>query len=106
MSDQRDHLPNDGESRAFVEADMRFHTAIAESLGNPVIAAASAAMLGWLREYHNALLRWSGKEDVTLAEHERIIDAIAANDPDRAVDEMRSHLDRAQALFAPRAPDR
>lgn len=106
LSDQSDHLPNDGESRAFVEADMRFHTAIAESLGNPVIAAASAAMLGWLRDYHNSLLRWSGKEDVTLAEHERIIDAIAANDPDRAVDEMKSHLDRSQSLFAPRAPDR
>ncbi|MEP2031344.1 MAG: transcriptional regulator NanR [Paracoccaceae bacterium] len=105
VRDQRDHLPNDGESRAFVEADMRFHTAIAESLDNPVIAAASAAMLGWLRDYHNSLLRWSGMEDVTLAEHDRIIDAIAANDPDMAVDEMKSHLDRSQSLFKPRAQD-
>lgn len=105
LGNQREHLPNDGESRAFVEADMRFHTAIAEILGNPVIAAASAAMLGWLRDYHSSLLQWSGKEQVTLAEHERIIQAIAANDADRAVEEMKSHLDRSEALFAPRATD-
>lgn len=97
---QRDHLPNAGETKAFIEADMRFHTAIAEILGNPVITATSSAMLGWLREYHSSLLRWSGKEDITLAEHERIIEAIAANDPQTAMDEMKSHLDRSKSLFA------
>lgn len=105
LDDQRKHLPNDGESRAFVEADMRFHSAIAEILDNPVITAASAAMLSWLRDYHGSLLQWSGKEDVTLAEHERIIDAIAANDPDRAVIEIKSHLDRSTPLFAPRTAE-
>lgn len=103
LQEQRDHRPRTGENRAFIEADMRFHTSIAEIVGNPVITAVSGAMLGWLREYHVSLLRWSGKEDVTLAEHERITDALAANDAQAAVDEMTSHLDRSKTLFAPKS---
>lgn len=99
---QRDHLPFAGEYKAFIEADMRFHTAIADILENPVITAASGAMLGWLREYHVSLLHWSGNEEITLSEHEAIIVALAANDPDAAVVEMTTHLDRSKTLYAPK----
>lgn len=105
LQEQRDQLPRAGGTRGFIEADMRFHTAIAEILGNPVITATSGAMLGWLREYHVSLLHLSGKEDVTLAEHDRIVEALSANDAQAAVDEMTSHLDRSKILFAPRASD-
>jgi DNA-binding FadR family transcriptional regulator len=100
LTAQREHLPHAGETKAFIEADMKFHTAIAEIMGNPVITAASSAMLGWLRECHVSLLHWSGKEDVTLNEHERIIDALAANDPEAAVEEMTNHLDRSKSFYA------
>lgn len=99
LKTQRDHLPHAEETQLFIEADMRFHTSIAETLQNPVITAASSAMLGWLREYHVSLLHWSGREDVTLAEHERIIEALAANDAQAAMKEMKSHLDRSKSLF-------
>ncbi len=102
LSEQKSHLPPAAEDRAFIEADMRFHTAIAEILGNPIIAAVSGAMLRWLLEYHVSLLHWSGKEDVTVSEHEGIIAALAANDPDKAADAMKMHLDRSQTLFAPK----
>lgn len=103
---QRSHMPTDGYNKAFVEADMRFHTAIAEILGNPVITAASGAILRWLLEYHTSLLHWSGREAVTLKEHEGIVQAIAANDPDAAGRAMEDHLERSQSLFAPRGETR
>jgi len=105
LEEQRSHLPPTGEDRAFIEADMRFHTAIAEILGNPIIAAVSGAMLRWLLEYHVSLLHWSGKEDVTMSEHERILAALAENDPEKAATEMTIHLDRSQTLYAPRPAD-
>lgn len=81
---------------------MAFHRGIAEIARNPVIAAACGAMLRWLQEYHTALLHWSGNEQVTLDEHTRIVERIAAGDADGAVAEMRSHLDRSREMFAPR----
>ena len=95
-------MTGDLDVRSFIEADMSFHTAIADILENPVVTAASSAMLRWLQEYHTSLLHWSGNEQTTLAEHARLIERIAANDAEGAVDEMRSHLDRSRDMFAPR----
>lgn len=100
---QKSFISDGLDERNFVEADMAFHTGIAEILGNPVVTAASSAMLRWLQEYHTALLHWSDNESTTVAEHGRIIDRIAANDVEGAVEEMRDHLDRSQAMYAPRS---
>ena len=88
-----------GDADGFIDADMAFHTRIASISGNPIYAAVSAAMLGWLKEYHTDLLIWTGKEKYTLAEHQRIIGRIAANDPDGAEREMVKHLERSRALY-------
>ncbi|ORE95494.1 transcriptional regulator NanR [Stappia sp. 22II-S9-Z10] len=88
-----------GDAPAFVAADMRFHTRIAAMSGNPIIETVSEAMLRWLFEYHHALLHWSGAEDVTLAEHRRVVDLVAAHDEEGAAGAMRDHLDRSSALY-------
>ena len=78
---------------------MKFHTQIAVISGNPIYTAVSDAMLGWLKEYHTEMLIWTGKEKYTLAEHEKIIERIAAHDPDGA-EKMIKHLERSRALYA------
>lgn len=103
VEEQKNSLPDAGNTKPFIEADIRFHSAIAEILGNPVLTAASNAMLGWLREYHMSLLHWSGHESITLTEHQGIIDALAANDADAAVKAMELHLDRSQTLYNPKS---
>ncbi len=90
---------NLGNPDAFISADMRFHTQIAAITGNPLFEAVSEAMLGWLREYHTEMLIWSGKENLTLAEHEEIIKCVAAGNPDAAERAMIKHLDRSAALY-------
>lgn len=89
-----------GNSDAFIAADMQFHTAIAAMSGNPIYAAVSEAMLGWLREYHTELLIWSGKETFTLSEHKEIISCIEARDGDAAERAMVKHLERSRGLYA------
>lgn len=88
-----------GDADGFIGADMELHTSIASVSGNPIYAAVSAAMLGWLKEYHTEMLIWTGKEKYTLVEHEKIIDRIAARDPDGAEQEMIKHLQRSRALY-------
>ena len=88
-----------GDPVPFIDADMRFHVRIAAICANPIITATSQAMLRWLFEYHTALLHWSGNEQTTLAEHASIVDQIAANAPDRAVEMMRAHLERSRNMI-------
>ena len=88
-----------GTASRFITADMAFHTAIAAVSGNPIFEATSEAMLKWLKHYHTAVLLWSGNETTTLSEHEVILEAIAAHDPDAAEHAMVAHLDRSAALY-------
>lgn len=95
---QRDHLSRD--IQAFISADMAFHSQIARIAGNPIIFAVSRAMVGWLFAFHRGLLHWSGNEEVTIAEHERILDCIRQQDAEGAVREMATHLDRSSGAFS------
>src|SRR3954468_20308237 len=83
----------------FVRADMSFHRQIAAMSGNPIFPAIIEGMFRWLGEYYRSLVRAPGAEQLTLAEHERIIDAIAARDPARAEQAMRDHLTRANTMY-------
>jgi DNA-binding FadR family transcriptional regulator len=94
---------NLGDADAFIGADMRLHTQIAAISGNPLYEAVSEAMLGWLKQYHTEMLIWTGKEKYTLAEHEEIIECIAAHDVDAAERAMIKHLDRSAALYVHQA---
>jgi DNA-binding FadR family transcriptional regulator len=91
-----------GNSEAFINADMEFHQYLAQISGNPIFAAVSEAMLGWLKAYHTDMLIWTGRENFTLAEHEEIISAIEKGDPDLAERAMIKHLERSRALYAMR----
>lgn len=95
-----------GNAEAFIAADMAFHARIAEISGNPIFAAVSESMLAWLQEYHTDMLIWTGKERLTLAEHEEIVDRLAAGDADGAEQAMLKHLERSRALYTlPRGDD-
>jgi DNA-binding FadR family transcriptional regulator len=88
-----------GHAEEFISADMRFHTRIAQISGNPIYVAVSEAMLAWLKEYHTEMLIWTGKEKFTLAEHEEILEQLAANDADGAEAAVLKHLERSRALY-------
>ncbi|MEE2866477.1 MAG: transcriptional regulator NanR [Pseudomonadota bacterium] len=83
----------------FIKADIAFHSKIASISGNPIFAAVSDAMLNWLFNYHTDLLIWSGRENVTLAEHSKIVECIEGGVAEEAESAMRSHLNRSQDLY-------
>ena len=89
-----------GDADAFIEADMEFHQYIAQISGNPIFAAVSGAMLGWLKSYHTEMLIWTGRENFTLAEHEEIIRTIENGNADLAEKAMIKDLERSRALYA------
>ena len=78
---------------------MAFHRQIAAMTGNPVFSAIIEAMFGWFGEYYRELVRAPGAESLTIAEHRRIFEAIAARDPEAAEAAMRDHIARANELY-------
>lgn len=88
-----------GQDKAFIEADIAFHVAIAKLTGNPLIQAVTQAMLSWLSAYYKPVLHWSGREDTTLQEHARIVDLLEAEDVAGAQKMMRAHLNRSDPLY-------
>lgn len=83
----------------FLEMDKLFHREIASVSRNPIYAAVSQATFEWLEEFHVELVRAKGAENVTLEEHDAIFEAIAARDPEAAVEAMERHLKRANKVY-------
>lgn len=85
----------------FLRRDIAFHRQIAAMSGNPIFPAVVEGMLTWLGDYYRTLVRAQGVESLTLQEHQRIYDAIAAGDAPQAAQAMADHLNRASDLYRP-----
>lgn len=83
----------------FLDRDMAFHREIARISGNPIFPAIVEAIFRWGSDYYQPLVRAPGAEQLTLAEHQRIVDAIAAYDGPAAEEAMRAHLLRSNAMY-------
>lgn len=83
----------------FLPRDRAFHREIALISGNPIFPAIVEALFHWASEYYQTIVRAPGVESLTLAEHQRIVEAIAARDPEAAAQAMHEHLTRANALY-------
>ena len=83
----------------FLYRDMLFHREIALLAGNPIFPAIVEALFNWAGEYYQSIVRAPGSEALTLAEHTRIFEAIAAGDGDAAAQAMSDHLLRANELY-------
>ncbi len=96
VAKQREHI---GDTRSFIQADIEFHLKIADVTDNPLLRAVTQAMLNWLLEYYRPLLHWSGREDTTLLEHDRIVDLLEQNDAQAVENMMVDHLNRSDPLY-------
>lgn len=83
----------------FREIDGRFHREIASISGNPIWPAVSEAVFSWLSHFHVDLIAVPGLEQLTLAEHKQITEAIELRDPEAAAQAMSDHLNRANELY-------
>lgn len=95
----QDHHAALEEMDQFLYRDMLFHREIAIISGNPIFPAIVEALFNWAGEYYQNIVRAPGSEQLTLEEHRRIYEAIAAGDGEAAALAMRNHLLRANVLY-------
>ena len=77
---------------AFVEADLDFHLALAEAVGNPLILSLLDSIVGLLREQRSRIFNIDGGPERGQFHHKRILAAIEQHDPVSAREAMRAHL--------------
>src|ERR1700733_12089020 len=77
---------------AFVEADLDFHLALAEAVGNPLILSLLDSIVGLLREQRSRIFNIAGGPERGQFHHKRILAAIEQRDQEAAREAMRAHL--------------
>src|SRR3984885_2923957 len=80
------------EPDAFVEADLDFHLALAEAVGNPLILSLLDSIVGLLREQRSRIFNIAGGPERGQFHHKRILAAIERRDQEAAREAMRAHL--------------
>jgi DNA-binding GntR family transcriptional regulator len=86
-----------------VAANAELHAAIVELSGNKVLAELAAQVDRRVRWYYTPVARQRGPR--SWVEHEALIDALAANDGERAAQIMRDHTEQTRRSYHQR-PDR
>lgn len=83
-------VPEEIEKRSGL--DMDFHMAIAAMSGNPLLIYMTETLSTLLTPLFDSVLLENSSSDSAVPMHERIIDAVAEGDADRACDQMRAHI--------------
>jgi GntR family transcriptional regulator, transcriptional repressor for pyruvate dehydrogenase complex len=81
---------------SYIEADLDFHLAMAEAVGNPLILSLLDSIVGLLREQRSRIFSVDGGPERGQFHHKRILQAIERRDPDSARDAMRAHLEQVR----------
>ena len=81
----------------YIDADLRFHLAIAKASGNRLVLHTMHALRDLIRRALTSIYLIPSSARRSLEQHRRIRDAIAAGDRQRARDEMREHLVRVES---------
>ena len=83
----------------YLEHDLRFHELVIDAAGNRIAAAIMANIAQPLRQSRRLTNRIPGGMGPTQEFHARILDRIAARDPDGAAEAMREHLEWSLLRF-------
>ena len=96
IEDMSAALDKDSGPEAFIEADVRFHLAVAGATSNRMILLCMQAIREVVQEGLMTVYLVPGSPENAVTEHRVIRDMIAARDAGRARQEMRAHLSRVE----------
>jgi GntR family transcriptional repressor for pyruvate dehydrogenase complex len=82
---------------AFVEADLDFHLALAEAVGNPVILSILDSIVVLLRDQRRKICTLSVGPPRGQAHHKEILSALEQRDPEKTRIAMKAHMLQVRA---------
>jgi DNA-binding FadR family transcriptional regulator len=91
---------NSDDYDACLQQDLRFHAALARASNNLLLSLFSDPVNACLRESYRKPWIYLARQSATISEHQAILDAIEARDPDAARTATLAHLERVNAESA------
>lgn len=92
LLDRKVAMQRRNRAEAVLQADVDYHLALAEATNNPLIQDVARALLGLLREFRLKLLRQASFNEELTACERRVLEAVAAHDPNAAMRAMQEHM--------------
>ena len=86
-------------SDRYLATDMSLHRTIAALAGNPLCTALGEALFSWLPLHCIRMVHVKGANLLSYDEHARLVECIAAGDPQGAVEALEAHLARSHSLY-------
>ena len=84
----------------FCASDVRFHRALVDATGNPVLRFLMCAVIEALQPVENmVIVRYRDRSKI-VRQHKRILKAIAAHNPDKAAERITRQMNYLRAQFA------
>jgi DNA-binding GntR family transcriptional regulator len=87
-----------GDAKSMIELNIEFHEAICAASRNTLLQEFVRRIHEWVRRFPDTTMSLKGRGMEAVAEHEALLDAIRARDPDKAERIARDHMNRAQQL--------
>jgi DNA-binding GntR family transcriptional regulator len=81
--------------RLYWTSDARFHSLIAAQADNPFLESAFLALSGSVQRFRLFMKAGHAHAGQAAAEHQRILDALASDDPDIAAEQIHAHVKAA-----------
>jgi DNA-binding FadR family transcriptional regulator len=82
-----------GNTEVFLDADLEFHTALAEGAGNRLLLQFMVGLRSLLREFISEVLGVAGSNEAALEHHRAVLEAVKQGDSSEARRAMHVHLD-------------
>ena len=94
---QAEQVFSDGNSDELVRLDRKFHLSVASASGNALIGALIEMLIDAMVNPRRSLMRLRSHASGSWADHNAILEAIRAHNPDRAEKAMMVHLNHVRA---------
>jgi GntR family transcriptional regulator, transcriptional repressor for pyruvate dehydrogenase complex len=98
MEEMKESL--NGTGRDYVDLDVEFHLAIAQSSKNQMLFELLTRIRGVLKEWISKSQELPGIKENALMQHARILSAIRNRDPEKARNAMLTHLQTCEKMFS------
>lgn len=99
----REAVENGAPSEEVVALDGAFHVAIAEASGNRLLCDLLGDLTAYLTSHRHGALADSRRAASSLAEHQKVVEAILERDVERAREAMFAHLGSVRQFFLAQA---